>query len=64
MEKALAEAAAFAQASHAFWGTWAILQAKYSDIEFDYFAYSKLRWARFDDCMDGVRQQVEAAFGT
>lgn len=63
MDRALAEAAAFAQASHAYWGTWAILQAKYSDIDFDYFAYSGLRWARFDACVEAVAQQVKAAFG-
>lgn len=44
---AIAEANAFSLASHLFWSVWSILQAKYSSIDFDYFAYSKLRLSEF-----------------
>ncbi|CAK8671283.1 unnamed protein product [Clavelina lepadiformis] len=33
----------FALASHLSWGIWALVQAKYSTIDFDYKEYSKLR---------------------
>lgn len=32
------------QASHFFWGIWALVQAKYSDIDFDYLAYAAIRF--------------------
>eukprot|EP01023_Acetabularia_acetabulum_P067043 TRINITY_DN9166_c0_g2_i3.p1 TRINITY_DN9166_c0_g2~~TRINITY_DN9166_c0_g2_i3.p1 ORF type:complete len:453 (+),score=23.57 TRINITY_DN9166_c0_g2_i3:138-1496(+) len=47
IERYLAEAGAFSLASHIYWGVWAILQAKYSPIEFDYLEYSKLRWEQY-----------------
>jgi hypothetical protein len=59
VERARAEASAFAQASHVFWGVWAVLQAKYSSIEFDYFSYSSLRWARFHACMADAKELVD-----
>ena len=34
---------AFLVLSHLWWGIWAILQAKYSTIDFDYLSYSLLR---------------------
>lgn len=33
----------YACASHLFWGHWAIIQARYSPIDFDFLAYAKLR---------------------
>ncbi len=30
---------AFAVIAHAFWGTWAIIQARYSPIDFDFLQY-------------------------
>lgn len=30
--------------SHLFWGTWAIVQAGMSSIDFDFIGYSKLRY--------------------
>ena len=42
-----AEANVFALASHAYWGVWALIQARYSPIEFDYFEYSGMRWAEY-----------------
>jgi len=34
----------FAIASHLFWGTWAVIQAKYSPIDFDFLEYARLRF--------------------
>ena len=57
-----AEVAAFTQASHVYWGVWALLQARYSSIDFDYFAYSDLRFARFQECAASVEAHVSAEF--
>lgn len=45
-------------ASHQFWGTWAILQAKYSPIDFDYIGYAKLRW---DECYKREKEFLKQA---
>eukprot|EP00475_Leptophrys_vorax_P005394 TRINITY_DN13269_c0_g1_i2.p3 TRINITY_DN13269_c0_g1~~TRINITY_DN13269_c0_g1_i2.p3 ORF type:complete len:435 (-),score=127.98 TRINITY_DN13269_c0_g1_i2:3931-5235(-) len=37
----------WALVSHLFWGIWAVVQAKYSPIEFDFINYSKLRITGF-----------------
>ncbi|XP_041365551.1 ethanolamine kinase 1-like [Gigantopelta aegis] len=34
-------------ASHYFWGTWALLQAKYSKIDFDYLGYAVIRFEEY-----------------
>lgn len=47
VQKAVIEANVFALASHQFWGSWALLQAKFSPIEFDYMEYSNLRWSEY-----------------
>lgn len=47
VQKAVVECKLLSLASHQFWGSWALLQAKYSPINFDYMGYSKLRW---DEC--------------
>ena len=47
IQKAVVEANAFSLASHQFWGVWAILQAKYSPIDFDYMEYCALRWGEY-----------------
>ena len=47
IQKTVMEANAFSLASHQFWGVWAILQAKYSPIDFDYMEYSALRWGEY-----------------
>lgn len=39
LDRLLAEANFFSLLSHITWGCWAIVQAKYSAIEFDYLAY-------------------------
>lgn len=47
VEAAVAEGNFFALVSHQFWGIWALIQARYSPIDFDYFGYSKLRWDEY-----------------
>ncbi|XP_051957051.1 ethanolamine kinase 1-like [Xyrauchen texanus] len=37
----------FALASHFFWGFWALIQAKYSSIEFDFLGYAVLRFNQY-----------------
>ncbi|KAA0149869.1 hypothetical protein FNF29_05694 [Cafeteria roenbergensis] len=34
----------FALASHCFWGLWAVVQARWSPIEFDFELYARMRW--------------------
>ncbi|EFJ52542.1 choline, partial [Volvox carteri f. nagariensis] len=43
----VAEACVFALASHAYWGVWSFIQARYSPIDFDYLDYSRMRWAEY-----------------
>ena len=43
------EANAFALVAHQYWGVWALIQARYSPIEFDYIDYSSLRWKEYDN---------------
>ena len=47
LEAISAEVNAFALASHIYWGVWAIIQACYSPIDFDYMQYSGLRWGEY-----------------
>lgn len=49
------EANVFSLASHLYWGIWALIQAKYSTIDFDYLAYHGLRLAE-------MRRRKEAVF--
>ncbi|XP_048467767.1 ethanolamine kinase 1-like [Rhincodon typus] len=37
----------FSLASHFFWGFWALIQAKYSTIDFDFLGYSVLRFNQY-----------------
>lgn len=37
----------FALASHFFWGLWALIQAKYSTIDFDFLGYAVLRFSQY-----------------
>ncbi|KAG2487423.1 hypothetical protein HYH03_013990 [Edaphochlamys debaryana] len=47
LDRLVAEACVFALASHAYWGVWSYIQARYSPIDFDYLSYSELRWAEY-----------------
>jgi hypothetical protein len=62
VEAAVAEANAYALASHVFWGLWALLQARYSVIEFDYVQYSKDRWVEYHRRKSAVQELVAQAF--
>ena len=62
VEKAVVESNAFALASHQFWGIWALLQARYSPIEFDYMGYVTLRWSEFHRRKDEFLSDVDAYF--
>ena len=59
VEAGVAEANFFALVSHQYWGVWAVIQACYSPIDFDYFNYSKLRWGEYhrrkQEFMDAVQ---------
>lgn len=48
VDKAIVEANLFALASHQYWGTWSLMQAKWSSIEFDYVGYAALRWKEYE----------------
>eukprot|EP01102_Stenamoeba_stenopodia_P000512 TRINITY_DN104_c0_g1_i2.p1 TRINITY_DN104_c0_g1~~TRINITY_DN104_c0_g1_i2.p1 ORF type:complete len:463 (-),score=86.93 TRINITY_DN104_c0_g1_i2:196-1584(-) len=37
----------FALAAHFYWGVWALVQARFSDINFDYLGYSNLRFSEY-----------------
>ncbi|KAG5835448.1 hypothetical protein ANANG_G00244120 [Anguilla anguilla] len=37
----------FTLASHFFWGFWALIQAKYSSIDFDFLGYAVLRFDQY-----------------
>jgi len=39
---------------HLWWGTWAVVQARYSPIDFDYLEYARLRLAGFDLHLGGL----------
>jgi ethanolamine kinase len=47
LERLSAEVNVFALASHMYWGVWAIIQARYSPIDFDYMGYVGLRWGEY-----------------
>lgn len=62
VEAAVAEANFFALVSHQFWGIWALIQARYSPIDFDYFGYSKLRWDEYYKRKEEFLSKVEPFF--
>lgn len=61
--RGVAEANVYALAAHMYWGTWAILQARWSEIEFDYMQYSTLRWGEYRRRKDEFIAQVRRVFG-
>ncbi|XP_037624430.1 ethanolamine kinase 2 isoform X2 [Sebastes umbrosus] len=44
----------FALASHFFWGFWALIQAKYSSIDFDFLGYAVLRFNQYFETKPAV----------
>lgn len=61
---AVAEANFFSLVAHQYWGVWALIQARYSPIDFDYFNYSKLRWDEYykrkDEFMQALQPHLKA----
>ena len=57
------EAEAYTLASHLFWGLWAVLQARYSKIPFDYLRYASLRFDEFRRRKDERLGALEAVHG-
>ena len=64
VERAVVESNVFALASHQFWGIWALLQARYSPIEFDYMGYVNLRWSEYYRRKEEFLCDVDAYFGS
>ena len=61
VEMAVADANVHALAAHQFWGTWAIMQARWSRIEFDYMGYAVLRWGEYRKRRDEFLEQAKRA---
>jgi ethanolamine kinase len=38
----------YSVASHLFWGMWAVIQSKYSPIDFDFLNYARLRFVGYE----------------
>lgn len=49
LEHLYLEVNVFALTSHFFWGLWALLQASFSDIQFDYMGYAIRRFKRYNE---------------
>ncbi|KNC84386.1 hypothetical protein SARC_03402 [Sphaeroforma arctica JP610] len=47
VEKLYREVNKFGLAAHIYWGVWALVQAKFSDIDFDYAAYAQIRFLEY-----------------
>lgn len=63
VEKLLLEGEFFVVISHIFWCAWAIIQARYSTIDFGYFEYFEQRWAFYQQIMPETFAKLEASFG-
>ncbi|KAL1934273.1 hypothetical protein VTP01DRAFT_6455 [Rhizomucor pusillus] len=48
LEHLYKEVEGFSLASHFYWGIWALIQAKVSDIDFDYMNYAVLRFDEYE----------------
>lgn len=63
LERLSAEANVFALASHVYWGVWAVVQARYSPIDFDYFDYSAMRWGEYHRRKQQAMADARRVFG-
>nr|BAU37043.1 ethanolamine kinase [Chlamydomonas asymmetrica] len=63
LERLSAEANIYALASHAYWGVWSFIQARYSPIDFDYLSYSALRWGEYHRRKEEFVAQLKRVFG-
>ena len=63
MAAAVAEGNFFSLVAHQYWGVWALIQARHSPIDFDYFQYSKLRWNEYyrrkEEFMQALQPHLE-----
>lgn len=59
LDALVVEANVYALASHLYWAVWALLQAKYSAIDFDYLGYHSLRMAEARRRMPQVLPMVK-----
>lgn len=64
LEKLCAEADVFALASHLYWGIWAVVQARYSPIDFDYMGYHGLRYGEYLRRKEEFMAQAARVFGS
>lgn len=64
LDDMVAEANVFSLVSHMYWGVWAILQAYYSPVQFEFLPYSKLRWDRYFATKNVYLEQVYQCFGS
>ena len=63
LERLAAEVNVFALASHMYWGVWAIIQARYSPIDFDYMGYVGLRWGEYHRRKEEFMGKAKQIFG-
>lgn len=59
VERVLAEADLFSMMSNIQWGVWALIQAKYARIEFDYLTYANNRISRYLNQKKAVLEKVK-----
>lgn len=59
VEQLVKEANVFALVAHQFWGVWAFIQARYSEIDFDYMEYSSMRWNEYHRRKASVLKSIE-----
>eukprot|EP00879_Flechtneria_rotunda_P021600 GHRR01022767.1.p1 GENE.GHRR01022767.1~~GHRR01022767.1.p1 ORF type:complete len:323 (+),score=84.31 GHRR01022767.1:302-1270(+) len=58
-----AEANVWSLASHLYWGVWAVIQACYSPIDFDYIQFSKTRLGEYQRRKDQFLSEAQQVFG-
>ncbi|PSC74962.1 putative ethanolamine kinase [Micractinium conductrix] len=64
VQRCVAEANVYALAAHQYWGTWSLLQARWSSIDFDYLQYALLRWGEYFKRRDEFLAGAAAAFAS
>eukprot|EP00775_Hariotina_reticulata_P008598 gene8598-8780_t len=63
LDQLSAEANVWALASHIFWGVWAIIQARYSPIDFDYMLFHNTRFGEFRRRKEEFLAEARRVFG-
>lgn len=62
VDRLLLESEYFVLVSHVWWGVWAIIQARYSKIDFNYFEYFEKRWKYYLDLKPKTFAELEVSF--